>query len=297
MTVREPIETTTDDGWTLRGEHLVPGGTPRACAVLGHAMMVDRRTMDRRSAGLATTLADRGIAVLSFDLRGHGESGPGAAQGGSWSYDSFVRFDVPALVAEGRRRHPDLPVVLVGHSLAGHAAMISAGLAPDGAPDAVVGLAANLWAPRFEPSRVLRLAKGAALASWAAATVRRGFFDPRRLRMGTDAEPWPYVWQFLRMFLRDELSSLDGRDDYAAALGRVAVPVLAVSSTGDRLFGRPEAIERFLSLLPEGRVTHRVVTSDDVQPPPDHMGLVVAERCRPVWQEVADWIVREVVER
>jgi len=294
---RGPIHTTTDDGWTLRGERIEPAGDPVACAVLGHAMMVDRRTMDRRGDGLATTLARRGIATLSFDLRGHGESGPTAREGGSWSYDSFVRLDLPAIVAEGRRHHPNLPVVLVGHSLAGHAGMISAGLLPERAPDAVVGLGANLWTRDLEPSRALRVLKGAALATWAAASIPRGYWDPVWVRMGTDAEPWPYVWQFLRCYLGNRLSSLDGRDDYEAALGRAELPVFAVSSTGDRLFARPAAVRRFLAHMRRARVVHRVVTEDDVRPPPDHMGLVVNEGCRPIWEEVAGWIVNEVAGR
>lgn len=297
MPERDPIQATTEDGWLLHGERVRPEDAPVACAVLGHAMMVDRRTMDWKGDGVATTLARHGIAALNFDLRGHGASGPAADRGGHWSYDSFVRLDLPAVVAEGRRRYPELPVVLIGHSLAGHAGMISAGLSRETAPDAIVGLAANLWTPGFEPSRLLRLAKGAALASLVAASIRRGYFDSRRYRMGTDPEPWPYVWQFLRMYLRNRLGSLDDRDDYVAALGRVELPVLAVSSTGDRLLARPAAVERFVRSMGRARVTHRVVSGSEVSPPPDHMGLVVAERCRPIWDEVADWIVREVAAR
>lgn len=294
MLERAAIRTTTDDGWTLRGEQVLPPSEPVACAVLGHAMMVDRRTMDRRGDGLASTLARRGIAILNFDLRGHGESGPTARAGGSWSYDAFVRLDVPAMVGEGRRRYPHLPVTLVGHSLAGHAAMIAAGLLRDRAPDAVVGLATNMWMRKLEPSRLLRVAKGAALATWTAATIPRGYFDPRWARMGTDAEPWPYVWQFLRTYLGNRLGSLDGRDDYEAALRRAELPVLALSSVGDRLLANPQAVERFLRLMRNASVTHRVVTDDDVTPPPNHMGMVVAERCRPLWEEVASFIVDEV---
>lgn len=287
---REPISTETTDGWFLRGELIRPEGPPVAAAVLGHAMMVDRRTMDRGGRGLGTTLAERGVAVLSFDVRGHGASDPGAKDGGRWTYDAIVRFDVPAMVAEARRRYPDLPVVVVGHSLIGHAAMISAGLLPGQAPDAIVGLAANLWLPRFEPSLRRRLLKGALLLAWSGVTLPRGWFDPRPVRMGSAAEPWPYVWQFTSSYLRNALRSPDGRDDYIDALGRVDVPVLAISSTGDRLLAHPDAVGRFLEPMPRARVTHRILDARDVSPPPDHMQLVLDERCRPVWIEVAEWI-------
>jgi predicted alpha/beta hydrolase len=288
--LREPIETRTRDGWTLRGEAITPEA-PGACAVLGHAMMVDRRTMDRpREAGLATTLAESGIAVLSFDLRGHGESGPTASEGARFTYDDIVREDIPAIVDAGRARHPGLRVTLVGHSLAGHAGMIAAGLHPERAPDAIVGLAPNLWAPRFEPSVTKRMQKAVALLGWSIVTAPFGRFESARFEMGNTAEPWGYVRQFVRFFRTNELSSDDGEDDYLAALARADLPVLAISSEGDTLLARPAAVARFAGAMGHARVTHRVVTRDDLDPPPDHMELVTSIRSKPIWREVARFV-------
>ncbi len=59
-----------DDGWILRGQRM-PG--PGPVVVCGHAMMVDRRTLDRpRGAGLASALAEAGLDVVMMDARGHG---------------------------------------------------------------------------------------------------------------------------------------------------------------------------------------------------------------------------------
>jgi predicted alpha/beta hydrolase len=292
--IREPITTTTSDGWTLRGEVSIPVGAPRAVAVLGHAMMVDRKTMlrgpDRPSLG--RTLGEHGIETLAFDLRGHGESAPSARDGARWSYDDIVRQDVPALVAAARARAGShtaaLPVVLVGHSLTAHAGLIAAGRDPELAPDAVVALAANLWAPRFDPHPLRLARKAALLATWGAITAARGHFDPRRFRLGSEAEPWPYVHQFLRFFFANRLASADGREDYGAALARVRIPVLAISSTGDRLLAHPRAVERFLAQMRNAPVTHRVVRGERA---PDHMGLCVSPSQRPLWEEIAGWVV------
>ena len=239
---RAPTETRAADGLVLRGERLMPVGRPKAVAVLGHAMWVNRRTLDRpRGRGLASTLCDAGIACFVFDLRGHGESGPGAREGARYTYDDFVRLDVPALVRHARAELPGRTVAVVGHSLTGHAAMIAAGREPHDAPDAIVGLASNLWLPRFEPGLRRRLAKGAALAAWAS-------------------------------------------------LRRTEVPILSVASEGDRVMARPEDVARFLRSMPRAPITRRLVTHRDVSPPPDHMGLVLDERCRPIWREVADWV-------
>src|SRR5689334_16826224 len=115
----EPVLTAAADGWILRGDLLLPGAAPPvAVALLAHAAVASRKTMDRPpGAGLASALLGAGIAAMRFDLRGHGESGPAAREGASFSYDDFVKLDLPAIVAFARTRFPGIPVVVVGHSL------------------------------------------------------------------------------------------------------------------------------------------------------------------------------------
>ena len=67
------IEIETSDGWTLEADRLDPpdGREPIGVLWLGHAMMVNRRTMDRpRGQGLASLLAGEGFIVYNVDLRG-----------------------------------------------------------------------------------------------------------------------------------------------------------------------------------------------------------------------------------
>lgn len=281
MDRREAISLRTDDGWILRGERIRGTGPLVVC---GHAMMVDRRTLDRpRGQGLASALGASGLEVAMIDARGHGQSAPRAEQGGRWSYDDIVRRDVPAMVRWARSVAGGRKVVVLGHSLIGHAAMIAAGLGGD-VPDAIVGYAPNLWAPHLEPSAMARAAKSALLRAWTAATAARGYFDARALRMGTDAEAAPYVAQFASMWAHDRLASADGAIDYEAALGRVTIPVLAFSSAGDRLLARPAAVARFLALLTSAPVEHRVVRGLG------HMGFVTDPRAHDVWEDTGAWI-------
>lgn len=292
---RRPVHFATDDGWLLRGELVALEGPspPRAIAVLAHAMMADRRTMDRpRGMGLASTLARRGVEVLLMDLRGHGQSGPTAREGGTYLYDDFVHHDIPCLVDAARGSRPDLPVAIVGHSLGGHATLAAAGLYPERAPDILVGIAANMWVPHTEPDPIRRAAKGLTLGTWAAVARLGGRFDPRWLGARADAEPWPYVSQFAAMYRRDRWSSDDGRIDYEAAARRAALEVLSIASEGDRILAEPVVVRRFFSMAERSTVTHRVVRHGELGGrAPGHMGLVTERRCAPLWEEIAAFVL------
>jgi predicted alpha/beta hydrolase len=287
MLRRERVELRTEDGWLLRGE-LVRPETPKGVAVLGHAMMVDRRTMDRRGEGLATTLAAAGIAALNVDLRGHGESGPSAREGARYGLDDFVRGDLPAMVRYARAAFPGLPVSVVGHSLAGTSALLAAGSAPTSAPDAIVTLAANMGLPRHEPSSLRLGLKIGAYLTWAALTLPRGLFDPRALRLGTDAEPWSYTGPYVRVGLGGAFQSRDGATDYLAAMAAVSIPVLVVASEGDRVLAPPDAVFRFADELRSARVEKRRLTGANA---PSHMGIVTSAAARPHWEDVAAWLL------
>lgn len=272
----------TSDGWILRGERLPDPSAP-AVVVLGHAMMVDRRTMDRPAGnGLASELRAMGLDVLWLDVRGHGESGPRAEQGARWGYDDIVRHDVPAFVTAGREAARGRPVFLLGHSLVGHAGLISAGLSPDRAPDALVAYAANLWTAALEPSPLARIAKRATLLGWRALTELRGTFDPAPFGVGRTIESAGYVNDFTSIWS-------EGLGDYAAALERAQLDVLSVSSTGDRVFATPGSVRRFVRLARNARVETIVLEGDDA---PDHMGFVTDPRSRALWRETARWILR-----
>lgn len=288
------VSVRTSDGWLLQGEVAAKGREKRPVAILLHAMMASRKTMDRpRGAGLGSVLAAHDLGVVSFDLRGHGESGPSARDGARYSYDDYVLRDIPAVVAFGRDLFPDRPIVLVGHSLGAHATLASAGVFPDKSPDAVVSIAGNMWLPSYEPNLIRRAKKTAMLAAFLGFAETWGYFDPRPLRMGTDAVALPYIRQFWTMWSTNRYGSMDGELNYREALGAVAIPILSVASEGDVLLAHPASVELFLGPIAEKLKTLRVLRADEVGGrAPDHMGLVTQAKSRVIWEEIADWIGR-----
>src|SRR5438045_5058293 len=86
----------------LRGEEVGEGPT----IVLAHGLTATRRYVVHGS----NALPRRGYRLVSYDARGHGESGPAPA--GSYGYSELAR-DLGAVVEE---RAAAGAVVLAGHS-------------------------------------------------------------------------------------------------------------------------------------------------------------------------------------
>lgn len=69
-----------------------------------------------RYADMGEALNNAGIALITIDLRGHGRSG--GKRGVIKAFPDFYG-DVDALLSEARRRFPDIPHILMGHSMGG----------------------------------------------------------------------------------------------------------------------------------------------------------------------------------
>jgi predicted alpha/beta hydrolase len=293
---------TTDDGWSLDVRTLPPPGTPCAVVVSGHAMMVDRRSMDRPAgAGLASTLAAGGFAVHLADLRGHGASGPVPAEGGSWTYDDIVWRDLPALVRDARARHPGIPAFLVGHSLAGHCALAAAASGAYAAagtepPDGHVLLAVNTWMRGLDPSRWRDVLRWRDMLAFRAATALVGRFPSRTLGMGPADEAKPYVEDLVRTFTSGRWTSRDGAHDYYAGLPGVRGPILSLVGRADRLMAHPEYVRIWSERLTGAALDLRVLAAGDLGlvRDPGHMELVTDPGSRGVWEEIATWMASQV---
>jgi predicted alpha/beta hydrolase len=289
----ESLDVRTSDGWSLRADVRTPEAAPRGTAVLAHALMARRTEFYRnQESSFASFLVERGWRVVAFDFRGHGESGPAAHEGGSFGYDDFVARDLAAVCAFAAEQGPGGPVVVVGHSLGGHAACAAQGTGAI-AVDAIVGLGA---APPFlrdhEPLRSRWLLKRAVFASMLAAARRVGRFPARALGLGSDDEALACCEDFERAARTGRWTSRDGRVDYLASLASVRVPVLQVVSARDRFECAPACGERFVECCGGPHDVVRVARADDGGEAPSHMGLVTSRRIRSVWEGVDAWMRR-----
>lgn len=136
------------DGRLLAGQWFEPpaGQPARAVAVVGPATAVPASYYRH----FAQWLADRGYAVLTFDLRGIATSRHALAPGEDVRLRDWARVDMAAALhaADRRRRHDrvrqghDVGLLWVGHSLGGNAIGLVPGF--DEKVDAVLGVAAQV---------------------------------------------------------------------------------------------------------------------------------------------------------
>jgi predicted alpha/beta hydrolase len=281
---------TARDGWPLSVQVHPAEGPRRGVLLLLHAMMADARSLDRpRGEGFASTLAQAGWEVWRADLRGHGGSGPSPKQGGRWSYDDIVRSDIPALVEQARAGGGEL--VVVGHSLGGHAAVAAA---TEGTPiERLVLLSTNVWLRSCEPSRRRVLRKALSMAAFQASSWPLGRFPTRRIGMGPADESLPYVQDLCGFWWRGRWAARDGAD-WLAGMARYRGEVLAVAGGGDHLLGHPSATARWLSAFSSASLTFWIAERGQfgLSYDPGHLEIACDQRCRPLWNHIAVWLAR-----
>lgn len=291
---RERLTVRAPDGAELSLLSIAPPEPAVAACLVGHAMMTNGRSLDRRRRGLASSLARAGFHVYVLDFRGHGDSR--APAGADWCFEELVTVDLPCALEAVRERHGELPLVGVGHSLAGVAMLAYLGRRADGglavpappALDALVTVCANVWLPSLDPSRRRRAGKGFITAGLRVICAVNGEFPARRVRMGTDPIPRGFARDLRRWWRSGEWRSQHGHD-YLAALAGVRVPVLAVFGGGDGFFCNPRAGEAFHEAL--GRPPERTLTVDASVAgyDPGHVDIVMDPRNAPAWQSIERW--------
>ncbi len=280
------------DGWCLDILDLKPLA-PIATVVCGHAMMVDRRTLWRPDrTTLADTLANSGLRVLIPDLRGHGQSGPLAADGGDWTYEDLIA-DTDLYINLAKRLEPDLPVYLLGHSLFGHTSLAYLGRKPTAPVDGLIAYAVNIWTMQWTISASRRLLKRGFAKLSERIVAAKGFLPARSLKVGSNDEAPGYWMDFVRFVLSNTWGPPDG-SSYYADLHRIPCPVLHVVSEGDRLYAHPDEALQLTDPIRTRRTILRVGAPGCPVPThafdPDHMALVTDARSHPVWDHTARWI-------
>jgi alpha-beta hydrolase superfamily lysophospholipase len=208
-----------------------PRGEPRVLVLLAHGY----GEHSGRYEHVAAALNDIGAAVYACDHLGHGRSDGERARIGD--FDHLV-LDLHRLSGIAREAHPELPLLLVGHSMG--------------------GLLAVRYAQRYGEELAGLALSGAAIGDWGAARalldapeIPDAPIDPETLSRDPEvgrayaADPLVHHGPFQRVTLESLLSAL-GRA--AAEAERIGMPLLYLHGDADALVpvaASLEAVEAF----------------------------------------------------
>ena len=162
----------TPDGLRLVYRRWLPDGETRGTVQIVHGASEHSGRYGR----LAAALTGRGFAVYALDLRGHGRTAESSGIG-RFGGDGADRMldDVRALHAIGSREHPDLPRVLIGHSMGSIIALAAA--QRDGADLAGLVLSGPIGVSPQLPDMVSALDEAIAVGAGENALDALGAFN------------------------------------------------------------------------------------------------------------------------
>src|SRR5262245_31887403 len=214
---------TTPDGYRLAARLYEPCGAARAVVLIVPAMGVKQAFY----GALSAWLAGRGYEVVTFDLRGIGESAPASLRGFACDILTWTQRDCPALLAVAQARAGGRPIIWIGHSLGGQVLALTPGAE---IVDAAVSVASGVgyWPENAYPLRLYSWLLWFAIAPIATALC--GYFPGRALRMVGDL-PAGVIRQWSRWCRHPDYAV--GVEGVRDAYHRLGMPMLSLSFTDD----------------------------------------------------------------
>jgi predicted alpha/beta hydrolase len=269
------------DGRHLSGS-LYEAPTPRAAVVLAGATAVPARAYSALAEGLAVS----GLTVLTFDYRGVGASASGRLRKEAATMAEWGRLDLEGALAWLTARHPELPLLLLGHSVGGQLlGFAPTALALRGA--LLVGAQSGYWRHWKGAGRLRMWLSWHALLPAVTATL--GYAPMRALAMGENlpagvARQWAR-WGRHPEHLLSECSPAE-RERYA----RLGFPIRSYHFTDDA-FAPLAAVEELVRFY--RGASQEVITRspEDVNATAiGHVGWLKPRFRDTLWREMADWL-------
>lgn len=218
--------------------------------VLSHGVTIDSRVWAKQFEALP----ERGVRVVAFDHRGHGQSSVGES---GYSLENLGADVCTALEVLDLR-----DVILVGHSMGGLAAQSFVLADPDVARERVRGLVLLSTFARTPLAALSSRGPGARVAGWLdlAAVMQRPQLGTMVARLGFGREPLASHVELTRRMLaecspdtaREAIEPLLGVD-LLDDLARIDLPTLVIGGTAD-LLTPPSEARRIAEHIPGARL-------------------------------------------
>jgi pimeloyl-ACP methyl ester carboxylesterase len=304
-----------------RGEAGEPGRAGLPPVLLLPGIACNRISLDFgwERWSLSAHLSAAGFDCFAMDLRGHGASRR-APRGASrrWTFDDYVRLDIPAALAAIRGATGHSRVVVVGHSQGGLIGIAACVLYPDRIA-ALVTLGSPVYFRKSDQLSVvarLIVVLGSQLNRFMARCLApfSGYWHPpvseiaintrnvtrpvyRRLLVNViENVSSGVLHQFGRWISRDSFDSLDGTVDYRASMARCRQPALFVAADADRI-APPEIVERAAREWGGKATVLRIGLAGSACCDYGHSDLVFGTRApEEVFPPIRDWLAANALE-
>jgi predicted alpha/beta hydrolase len=282
-----PIETTditlpARDGYPLAATIYVPQA-PRAAVVVNSAAATPRKIY----RGLAEYLAERGLAVLTYDYRGSGGSKPATLVGFPGRMRDWATQDVAAAIDYARGAWPGLPLTFIGHSFGGQALGLVANNT-DIARALLVASQAGTWRLIASPEKY----RVWLLMAVLGPLIARAFgYMPGRVGLGEDLPRDVFVewagWVGNARYLFDDatLPELANFPRYRGALRAIGLD--------DDDWATAPAIDLLVSGFAGAQVERVQIAPRDVGVEKiGHFGFFRPAFRDTLWRDAADWLAQ-----
>ncbi len=282
----ETIELVTCDDVRLTGRRFASSGRVKAVVVVPTAMGVAQDFY----APFAQFLAGHGFATLTFDYRGMGRSVPAAYRRSLRGFNAdlfdWAERDYNTALKNARAWYPDVPLLVVGHSLGGQLP----GLLPDNhLIDGLMTVAAgNGYWPDNAPQT-----KRVVWLMWFFAvplcTRLFGYFPGKKLRMVGDL-PKGVIYQWAKWCRTPHYFIDAAGKPMHDGFEKLRMPMLSLSFTDDEMMSR-RSIDSLLGFYKNAQLERRYIAPQEIGAPRiGHFGFFRPQFQATLWQQALAWL-------
>lgn len=231
--------------------------------------------------------AERGYHALVYDYRGMGASATVPLQAEQACMSDWGRLDMPAALATLGARFPDLPLVVLGHSVGGQLI----GCMPNHSQAralVMIATSTGYWRRQRAPFRYQALVFWKVYGPWS---LRRLGYVPRGAVWSGASLPRGVFLQW-RRWCTSALAMGAALDAALEDAGFIAVraPLLCWGFTDDPI-ATPAAVEALLRSYPNARTERRWSSPQDVGGARlGHHGFFEETHRDTLWRDALDWI-------
>ena len=236
---------------------------------------------------LAVALQQAGINVALVEQRGHGASALRPSRNTDFGFREALQQDIPAVLEHLRQQTPPARCYLMGHSLGGHYAAITAGRFPDRIDGVIITACGSPWVEAFS-GRTRRQLK---LLCWLIPlfNLLLGYYPGDRIGFG-GREARTLMADWLALAKTNVYHARGMNENFDAAIGRYRGPVLSIRLADDP-FAPEAAMAAVSDKFHAARVDKVVISAAELGDKADHFRWVRTPAA--VVDQVARWLSRQ----